>query len=46
MGILRPDLIIGLKKNGNEIADNPRDYGKNPTDNNPSTREARKIFSK
>lgn len=46
MGILRPDLIIGLKKHGNEITDNPRDYGKNPTDNNPNTREARKIFSK
>ena len=46
MGILRPDLIIGLKKNGQEIQDNPRDWGKNPTDNDPNTREARKIFSK
>ena len=46
MGILRPDLIIGLKKHRQEITDNPRDWGKNPTDGNPNTREARKIFSK
>lgn len=46
MGILRPELIVALRKSGQQIADNLRDYGRNPSDNNPSTREARKIFSK
>lgn len=45
MGILRPDLIIGLKKNGSDITDNPRDWGKSPT-NTAAESATRKIFSK
>ena len=49
MGILRPDLIVALRKktpSGNEqIADNPRDWSKNPTNTSAET-ATRKIFSK
>lgn len=51
MGILRPDLIVALKKQGNNIVDNPRNYttGRNNPAVVSETEEvsrARKIFSK
>lgn len=47
MGILRPDLIVALRKNGtgNQITGNDRNY-ETSAENPPVTREARKIFSK
>ena len=51
MGILRPDLIVALRKQSNDIVDNPRTYttGRNNPAVVSETEEvsrARKIFSK
>lgn len=48
MGILRPDLIVALRKNGTEIEDNPRSYtaAGGPQAKSEEATTARKIFSK
>ena len=50
MGILRPDLIVALKKQGQQITDNPRNYtaagGRPAVQNEEEVSKVRKIFSK
>lgn len=49
MGILRPDLIVALKKSGQQITDNPRNYtaaNGSPAKTIEEQSTIRKIFSK